>query len=271
MKRLLMIVGCVVMAGCATRQVIVTEEREDRLPGIVHLETKHAHLKSVLGIDDVVLSDTNRFALGEGDYSQSFKLDKPFGGFVEARVYLDRMEYPPLCTTDGKPHRLRSVELTRCLPDDSTEKDIISEWQSACEFVADTLEVESPKVSLVDVEKWRKGMEGLRGLGAIRSCLTFNLADGQYIAVRLVEPMYAMRGGKALLARPGYVEIDLMFNHSLCIGGIRKTDAEEKVEREIDFGPDCRDKLAKALKDGIERRTQRAKRKPTKSGGNKTK
>ena len=41
---------------------------------------------------------------------------------------------------------------------------------------------------------------------------------------------------------------------------------EEKVEREIDFGPDCRDKLAKALKDGIERRAQRAKRKQVKDG-----
>ena len=264
MKRLLMIVGCVALPGCATRRVIVVAEREDRSPGIVHLEAKHAHLKSVLCIDDMVLADTNRFMLGEGDYGQAFKLDKPFGGFVEARVYLDRMEYPPLCTTDGKPHRLRSVELTRRLPDDSTEKDIISEWQSACEFVSEILDVESPKVSLVDVEKWRKGMEGFRGLGAIRSCMTFNLADDQYISVRLIEPMYAMRGGNAVVARPGYVEIDLMFNHSLCIGGIRNTDAGEKAEREIEFGPDCCDKLAKALKDGIERRTQRAKRKQNK-------
>lgn len=75
-----------------------------------------------------------------------------------------------------------------------------------------------------------------------------------------------MRNGKAVVARSGQVEIGLMFNRSLCIGGVRKIDAKEKVEKEIEFGPDCRDKLAKALKDGIERRAQRAKRKQVKDG-----
>ena len=95
MKKVMMaMIGLAAMAGCATRQAVELEERDDRLLGMMRLEAKHARLKSVLGIDDAVLSDTNRFVLGSVDYSQEFKLDKPFGGFVDARIYLDDMDEP---------------------------------------------------------------------------------------------------------------------------------------------------------------------------------
>ena len=75
-----------------------------------------------------------------------------------------------------------------------------------------------------------------------------------------------MRGGRLEVVIPGSVRIDLMFNQCLCccFCGVRVAECDEKVEKEIDFGPDCRDKLAKALKDGIERHVQRAKRKQVK-------
>ena len=266
MKRLMLIIGCVgvAMAGCVSRQAaVVVEERDGQLPGCTSLEAKHAHLKSVLGIDDAVLADTNRFVLGEGNYCQEFKLDKPFGGFDEARVYIDKMEDMRSRKPDGKPHRLRSVTVRRWLPDDATDKEAVSEWQSACDFVADMLDVESPKVELVDVEKWRKMAEAFLRIGLVRSCVTFYLADNQHIDVRLMEPIYIVRNGKAILVIPGYLEIDLMYNRSLCIGGggRLKSGDEEKVEKEIAFGPDCGDKLAEALKSGVERRAKRAKRK----------
>jgi hypothetical protein len=64
-----------------------------------------------------------------------------------------------------------------------------------------------------------------------------------------------------------------MYNRSLCIGGggRLKSGDEEKVEKEIAFGPDCGDKLAEALKAGVERRAKRAKRNPSKEGGSKAK
>ncbi len=262
MKKLLSITVCAVLAGCATRQAVELEERDDCLSGITHLSAKHARLKSVLGIDDAVLADTNRFVLGNTGYSQLIRLDKTFGGFAEARVYLDKMEDPCLRTTGGKPHRLRSVELKRHLPDDATEKDVISEWQAASDFIADILDVEPPQVRLVDLEKWRKGLGRLDPRG-IRSCVTFDLAGEQGIAVGLTEPIYAMRKGKMVLASPGYLEIDLMYNRSLCYGGVRKDDGDAVVvEKEIDFGPDCRDKLSDALKKDVCGRSQRVKRKP---------
>lgn len=265
MKKLLLIVGCaaVALAGCATRQVMTEEVRNvPCLPGITRHDAKHARLKSILGIDDAVLADTNRFVLGVGDYSQVFKFDEPFCGFVNARVYLDTMEDPRLRTTDGKPHRLRSVELTRRLPSASKEADILAEFQTSCDFVAEILGIEPPQARLIiDVDKWRKGLgEALYLLDGITSTMVFALADGQRIAVRLTEPLYAVRNGKMVMARPGLVKIDLTFNPSLMHHGRHRPIGEKTpVEKEIDFGPDCRDKLAKALKDGIERRSRARK------------
>ena len=275
MKRLMMIIGCVTVAmtGCVTRKAVVQEEGDDSFPGVTRLEARHAHLKSVLGIDDVVLADTNRFVLGEGSYIHEFKLDKPFGGFVEACVYLDKMEDFHLRKSDGKPHRLRSVKLRRQIPVGATDKDAVSEWQSACDFVADMLDVESPEVELVDVEEWRTKAKVFMEIGQVHSCVTFCLADDQDIDVRLTEPIYVMRDGRATQVSPGYVEIDLMYNRSLCIGGggRQKAGDEEKVEKEIAFGPDCSDKLAETLKVGIARRAKHARRKQGKEDGGKTK
>ena len=151
------------------------------------------------------------------------------------------------------------VRCLRRLPDDATDKEAVSEWQAACDFVADMLNVESPKLRLVDVEKWRKGTECLHRLEGVRSYVIFALADNQNISVHLSEPVYVMRNGKAVMACPGYVEIELMYNRSLCFFSIDdpKTSGEEKVEMEVDFGPDCRAKLAEALKAGIERHAKR--------------
>ena len=262
MKRLMIaMIGLAAVAGCATRQTVVTEGRYNGVPGITHLSVRHVHLKSVLGIEDVVLADTNRFILGDARYSQEFKLEKPFGGFADVRVYLDEMDELSRRKMNGKPHRLRSVELKRHLPNAVTEDDLVAEWQASCDFIADILEVESPKVRLVDIEKLRKSPVEMREVG---SCLTFDLADGQDIDVRLTEPTYAIRGGKAVVVSPGYVKIDLDFNRNLYPSFVKKTGVEEKVEKELDFGPDCSDKLAKALKDSIEGQTKRAKRKQVK-------
>ena len=285
MKKLMVIIGCAVVAAAlgavagTTNQVAVADatksgeaaqvrsdrEEQRRRMMAIHdelrgktkecLEVKHVRLKSILGINDTVLAETNRFPICSGMFSQLVRLslDKPFGGFSEVYVRLGGSGILQ-SANDCEPHRLRSVELRRQLPDDVMDKDLASEWQASCDFVANILKVESPKVQRVDVEKWRK-RQGSRWIG-ICSRVTFELAGNQYIDVRLTEPVYAMRNGQTVVVHPGYVEIDLTYNRNLyCDGVYGKTPDDEKaVEKEIDFGPDCRDKLAEALKTEIEKR-----------------
>ncbi len=278
MKQIMAAVLGIVMAGCVTRQTVMDVAEEDDICGMVNymrLEAKHVHLRSILGIDDSVLADTNRFVLGSGSYSHEFTIDKPFGGFSKVRVYLDVMVADPLGSdAGGKPHRLRSVDLKRWLPNATTEEELLAEWQASCDLVANILDLEPPKVRLVDVGKLRRCRTGRieTTLHGVQSSMTFRLAGNQYITVRLTEPTYAMRDGKAVMVVPGSVSIDLMYNLSLCGRFAREASGqEEKIEKEVDFGPDCRDKLAAALKDDIERRARRVKRKPAKDNGNKAK
>ena len=278
MKNLIVIAGCVAVAlvGCVTRQAVVDVAEEGDVCGMIsymHLEAKHAHLKSILGIDDAALADTNRFVLGSNDYGHEFTLEKPFGGFSQARVYLDTHKLRGERAPDGRPHQLRRVELKRYLANASTEQELLAELQASCDFVADILGVEPPKAQLVDVRKLRGRMAMMEvAFRGVRTSMAFELADGQHITVALTEPVRAIRDGEMLVVIPGNVEIELVFSKECCGGCVRNIDEkDEKVEMEIDFGPDCRDKLAEALKNGIERRTKRAKRRSAKGDGNKGK
>ena len=87
-----------------------------------------------------------------------------------------------------------------------------------------------------------------------QSHATFELADKQRIVVRLTEAAYTVRDGNVVMSNPGYVEVDLIFNHRLyhtC--RTDKINADIDTDRtagvtEIDLGPDCSEKLSEALK-----------------------
>lgn len=250
----------------------------------VHIDAKHVRLRRVLGINEALLSDTNKFAIVEGRHYQTIQLDKTFGGFSEAIISLSDSNGLPNRrwnrTTDYKQRRLRSMALRRWLADTATDKDFLSEWQASCNFVAGILGVGAPKVRLADAQEWRKGiMNGRQGLWGFQrsSRVTFNVANDQNIEVRLVEPTYAMRDGKYVVVKPGLILVDIDFNryrhlHDPLQNG-NGEDAvqatEPPIKNEIDFGPDCADKLAKAIHDNNAR--ERKCRAPTDKMGECTK
>ena len=235
------------------------DARSSRI-GDIRIDAKHIHLRSVLGINEALLADTNSFAIVEGrDGRQTIQLDKPFGGFSEAIILLDdglnrlrrlRENRTPVC----KSRRLNSIALRRWLPDTATDKDFLSEWQSSCEFVASILGVGVPKVKLADVKEWRRELaNGRQGLLGFRrsSRVIFNVANDQNIEVCLVEPTYAMREGKFAVVQPGLIVISINLRDPIQNkkGEDARQKAEPSVKTEIDFGPDCADKLAKAIRD----------------------
>ena len=228
----------------------------------IRIDAKHVCLRSVLGINEELLADTNRFAIVEGRTGrQTLQLDTPFGGFSEAIVYIDGALTGLLSrrrtgTTGCKLHRLHSVALRRWLPDTATDKDFLSEWQASCDFVASILGVGVPKVQLADVKEWRNRRHGLFEFRR-SSRVTFNVANDQKVVVCLEEPVFAIRDGKFIVVRPGLIFINIDFNHNrlLCDapqngkGEDEGQKVEPSVKKEIDFGPDCADKLAKAIRD----------------------
>ena len=236
------------------------ESRSSRIDNI-RIDAKQVYLRSVLGITEALVADTNRFAIceGLGGFVQTIQLDKSFGGFSEVIIHLDDglnrlRRLRGNCTPDCKPRRLSSIALRRWLPDTAKDKDFLSEWQSSCEFVASILGVGAPKVKLADIKEWRKDLaNGGHGLLDFRrsSRVTFNVANDQNIEVRLVEPTYAMREGKFAVVQPGLIVISINLRDPIQNkkGEDAGRKAEPSVKNEIDFGPDCADKLAKAIRD----------------------
>jgi len=214
-----------------------------------------------------VLADTNRFLLGAIRYGHPVKLDKPLWGCTEARLYLDEMGL--LRRTDARksPHRLRSVKLRRILPDDATSDTLIREAKGVIGEIAGLLDVESPDIELVDVGEWRNKFGRFSVIGRVQTNICFDLADEQKITVQLVEGGYVIRDGKAMLASPSQIEVDVTYNRELHNTGIsprrqESTNETVKVEKELDIGEDCADKLAKAIRREIDERAARRK-KPT--------
>ena len=224
----------------------------------IRIDAKHVCLRSVLGINEELLADTNRFAIVERrDCWINIQLDKPFGGFSEAIVYIDGALTGLLSrrrngTTGCKLHRLHSVALRRWLPDTATDKDFLSEWQASCDFVASILGAGAPKVQLADVKEWRNRRHGLFEFRR-SSRVTFNVANDQKVVVCLEEPVFAIRDGKFIVVRPGLIFINIDFNHNRLLCDTQQNgkgeDVLQKTEKEIDLGPDCADRLAKAIRD----------------------
>ena len=164
------------------------------------------------------------------------------------------------------------MALRRWLSDTATDKDFLSEWQASCDFVASVLGVGAPKVQLADVKEWRNRRHGLFEFRR-SSRVTFNVANDQNVVVCLEEPVCAIRDGKFTVVRPGLVFIDIEFNHYRLLRDTSQNgkgeDVLQKTEKEVDFGPDCADKLAKTIHDNIVR--ERKRRTPTDKMGECTK
>lgn len=241
-------------AGCAS--VIDSSENGDdfRRSGFERTEVdcRHIRLKSVMGIDDAVLKNTNRFPLAATDYSYKFKLEKPFCGCTEAEVSLNKIS---LFYSSGKssrkdPHQLRELMLKKILPSDATAEDLAKEYRIICDTLADMLGMESPETELVDDGH----VEREHG----RSSVRFQLGNGQSIIVTASDPIYVKRKGKPVLMTRAGIEIDITFNDELGFCSFRvKENENTAVERELDFGFDCAEALSMAMKSSIENKNKR--------------
>ena len=235
-------------AGCAS--VIDSSENGDdfRRTGYERTEVdcRHIRLKSVMGIDDAVLKNTNRFPLAATKRFYIFNLDNPFYDFTKVCVFLnesDRESVPR-----NMPHRLRSVIFMKEIaPDLNLEK----EYKALCGAIADFLKVKMPEVRLAEGDNSiKKGYSK----NMCRSSVVFMLGNNQFISVAAYNPRYVLRDGQPVLRTKAMVEIAVTYNMKLSWDGIDKFKCEKvDVVRELDFGFDCSEALSKAMKSRIKK------------------
>ena len=257
MMKLRLMTAAVVIAGIAGAATgdaaVAAEARQEERRAAKHVYPQAIRLKSIFGINDAVLSNTNRFPTGFrcAGRGMAIKFDKSFGGFNGAIVGLDERSIGgDSCHAADKPHKLGYIKLERVLArlrrelDKAiSDKDLINEWQSTCDFVADILGVEPPKVKLVDLKRPRLWVLPFHAYSRVR----FDLFGKQHIDVSLTEPSYVFRDGKLLVVEPGCVKVELLYNRDLVDD--RKIQGDDvELESELDFGPDYCEKLSEVLR-----------------------
>lgn len=243
------VVATVVACGCTSMQEAGVEAAETGSAnnGRTCVRCPRIQLKSVFGLNDEVLLDTNNFVLGSAHGYQRVELNMPFWGFKDVCISLDELVFSVDKSIRDRPHQLRGVELKRTLPAESDSNDLLREGRRICDSICELFDIETPEFELVDVEQWQKRC-GRNPFCNIRTEISFDLARGQSIVVRLVEASYAMRDGiPHLISRP-YVAVDITFNCELFPLNRIREDMTEPVEKFVEFGPSCAEKLSKALK-----------------------
>lgn len=248
------------------RQCRVSKRKKakpDRSPTI---DCRHIKLKSIAGIDDEVLKNTDRFPLAVPDWRYEFKLEKPFLGCTAVQVGLNDMRMQldkkgNVKDSRKHPHQLRDVKFTKKLISTASAEDLLEETQKTCDEIADLLKVEAREIKLFDAEKYdeathRQWYPEIRAAMGAREA--FNLGDEQSISVYAIEPTYFIRNGRPIVRTKGRIEISVYFNDKLGYCRCRKPEsAKVAIDREIDFGFDCSEALSKAMKSSIKKTVRR--------------
>ena len=238
----------VVFASCASAGG--TSEGDDCISRCgsknTSVDCRHIKLKSVMGIDDEILKNTNRFPLAATKHRYIFNLDNPIYGFAEVCVFLNGRDLESV--PRNIPHRLRSVIFMKEIaPDSNLEK----EYKALCAAIADFLKVKMPEVRLAEGDNSiKKGYSE----NMCRSSVGFMLGNNQFISVAAYNPRYVLRDGQPVLSTNAKVEIGVTYNLKLSWDKIDKFKCEKvEVAREVDFGFDCSEALSKAMKSRIKK------------------
>jgi hypothetical protein len=244
--------------------------KPDRSPTI---DCRHIKLKSIAGIDDEVLKNTDRFPLAVPNWLCTFKIEKPFLGCTVVEVCLNDVEtyFDKVMMRLGKedkfqnsrkhPHQLRDVKFTKTLISTASAEDLLEETQKTCDEIADLLKVEAREIKLFDAEEYdeathRQWYPGLWAAMGAREA--FNLGDEQSISVHAIEPTYFIRNGRPIVRRKGKIDITVYFNDKLGFCRCRKPEsAKVAIDRELDFGFDCSEALSKAMMSSIKKTVRR--------------
>ena len=250
-KRVIVGILGIVAIGCASNPAIKIVEDETvsmRQGRLAHPEIK---LKTIFGINEEMLADTNRFPVSS-DHWYDFDLPEDMGGFKTVKF--------SLLDEKGK-FGIFNVEMVKKLHSDSDDSDLLKEFKSAVDMVGRVVGVDIECPVLVEVDEWKRhwgrhsvGFDFLR----LESTVQIELADGYSIKIEAKDATYVKRKGEHQLVANAAVVVAVRNNKDgLRRLRMRRLGIKEKpvaVAREIEFGADLSQWLSEAVKKEAEKR-----------------
>lgn len=227
------------------------------------VECRFAELGKVIGLNEAIFADTNRFPVAaslkstaggcKGSHDNcSVKLPTPVLGCSRAVVFSE--EWDSL--------QLNEVQLERSF--EGSGKELQEECLRICREIA----------GKIGVEFNEDDVENCFGFREWHTVARFVLADDQEITVRARETLYVSRDGGYVAIRPGEINIDFEFNESSCFAdfnnsrlkklkkelGSENTDTSSSKTKKIDIGYDCSKIVAREVKSSKSRKISRERR-----------
>ena len=250
-KRVIIGILGIVAVGCASNpaiKIIEDETASMRQGRLAHPEIK---LKTIFGINEEMLADTNRFPVSS-DHWYDFDLPEDMGGFKTVKF--------SLLDEKGK-FGIFNVEMVKKLHSDSDDSDLLKEFKSAVDMVGRVVGVDIECPVLVDVDEWKRHW-GRYSVGAdflrLGSNVQIELADGYSIKIEAKDATYVKRKGEHQLVANAAVVVAVRNNKDgLRRLRMRRLGMKEKpvaVAREIEFGADLSQRLSEAVKKEAEKR-----------------
>ena len=183
--------------------------------------------RSLLGINDEVLSDSGRFPCDK-DWIPAIELGERFGDFTNAVMTVMK-------NGDTGKLTLSDVEFVKELGIETDDKALLREYEHAVELVGNLLGAKVECSGLVDSNA------GGYNDGRIRSRTIVNLAKGQMVEIRATEASYVIRSGQPIQTAAPVVEIRFSYNP---YGSVRPEGDGTDAVKELTLGADCSDLLS---------------------------
>lgn len=164
-------------------------------PGETNFHFKDICIRSLFGINDEVLADTDRFPLNGG--FSSIELGVRFGDFTNATVTISKDR------DTGKPG-LDGMHFYKEFGPETDDKELLREYERTVDLVSKLLGVKVECRGLADpnanVRRWRGAMHlpGLPGSGRITSRTSLHLAKGHRVKIEATEASYVIRSGQPI-------------------------------------------------------------------------
>lgn len=239
-----------VYAGGA--EIKIVEHPDISLKGDDEVEHREIRLKSIFGINEEMLADTNRFPVSSARWHE-VDLPEAVGGFKTAKFSL---------TDNGGKFGIFTVEMHNVLSAEADDNDLRREFKSAVDMVGKLLGVELKCPELRDIDEWRGHWRRIAcdpGLPLLLgSDLHVEVADGYSVNIEAKDATYAKRNGKLQIVKNATVEVEVRSNGANPVPGRMFISGKKKkpvaIAREIVFGADLSGPLSEAVKDAAEER-----------------